>query len=78
MTTDKTNEAGSTTTTIIDDLAEQIKAVRNAPPYLRGNIAARASDTIVLALRDLDRRIQQLEISASDQQNHRHGDLPAL
>ena len=78
MTTGKTPGSGSLTADAIDELAEHLEVIQNLPAYMRGKVAVRVANLIVLALRDLDRRIQQLEISASDEQNDRHGDLPTV
>ena len=78
MTTEQLDGSGSTTETMIDDLVEQIDELKNAPLHQRTGLAVRASQTIMLGLRDLDRRIQQLEFCASDQQNDRNVNVPAL
>ena len=63
---------------LIDTLSVHLKSLKNAPLHERAGVAVGASQSLVVVLRDLDRRIQQLEISASDQQDNRHGDLPAV
>ena len=78
MTTEKDNGSGSTTEISIDILIDQLHKLQNAPPFKRAGLAADASATIVVALRDLDRRIQQLEAAGGEEQHDRDGDLPVL
>lgn len=78
MTTEQLDGSGSATETRIDDLVEHIDELKNAPLHQRTGLAVRASQTIVLALRDLDRRILQLESGECDQQNDRHGDVSSM
>ena len=76
MTTKQLDGSGSETEYLIDDLVEHIDELKSAPLHQRTGLAVRASESIVIVLQDLDRRILQLEISASDQQDNRHSDLP--
>ena len=78
MTTEQLDGSGSETEYLIDDLVEHIDELKNAPLHQRTGLAVRASESIVLVLQDLDRRIQQLESVASDQQDDRNSDLSAV
>lgn len=78
MTTSNGSGSGSATNAKLDELLDAIAELKNAPPFKRAGLAMRASDLFVLVLRDLDRRIQQLEFGECDQQNDRHVDLSAL
>ena len=78
MTNERTPASGSDTDFLVKVLTKQIDELKNAPPFKRAGLAARASETIVLALQDLDRRIQRLESGECDQQNDRHGNVPTV
>ena len=78
MTTLDGSGSGSTTQALLDELLEDVKKLKTVPPYMRAGLAAAAAEAVVLVLLDLDRRIQQLESVERDQQDNRHGDLPAV
>ena len=78
MTAIDTSGSGSGTNDLINKLVDELETLKNAPPFKRAGLAAAASESIVVVLRDLDRRIQQLETVESDQQDDRNGDVSAL
>ena len=78
MRTDNVANSGSDLRASIETLQHHIEQLKNAPLHKRAGIAVLASECSVLILRDLDRRILQLECVECDQQNDRHGDLPAV